>query len=91
LSGEVECDEVYVVSEHKGRLDVVAKLGRLGQHRLLKGAPGCGTLAGEKPPVLGMIQRNGEVVLHMLENVQQRTIKPILTKTIQLDTTIFTD
>jgi hypothetical protein len=27
--------------------------------------------AGEKPPVLGMIQRNGEVVLHMLENVQR--------------------
>jgi len=45
-------------------------------------------LAGEKPPVLGMIQRNGEVVLHMLENVQQRTIKPILTKTIQLGTTV---
>jgi transposase len=38
-----------------------------------------------------MIQRNGEVVLHMLENVQQRTIKPILTKTIQLGSTVFTD
>jgi len=38
-----------------------------------------------------MIQRNAEVVLHMLENVQQRTIKPILTKTIQRGSTIFTD
>jgi transposase-like protein len=91
LSGEVECDEVYIVSGHKGRPDVVAKLGRLGRRPRLKGAPGRGTLAGEKPPVLGMIPRNGEVVLHMLENVQQRTIKPILTKTIQLGTTVFTD
>lgn len=91
LSGEVECDEVYIVAGHKGRPDVVAKLGRLGRRRRLKGAPGRGTLAGEKPPVLGMIQRNGEVVLHILENVQQRTIKPILTKTIQLGTTVFTD
>jgi hypothetical protein len=32
---------------------VVAKLGRLGRRRRLKGAPGRGTLAGEKPPVLG--------------------------------------
>ena len=53
-------------------------LGRLGRRRRLKGARGRGTLAGEKPPVLGMIQRNGEVVLHMLATVQQHTIKPIL-------------
>lgn len=66
LSGEVECDEVYIVAGHKGRPDVAAKLGR---RRRLKGASGRDTLAGKKPPVLGMIQRNGEVVLHMLENV----------------------
>ena len=30
LSGEVVCDEVYIVSGYKGRHDVVAKLGRLG-------------------------------------------------------------
>jgi hypothetical protein len=46
LSGEVECDEVYIVARHKGRPDVVAKLGRLGRRRRLKGAPGRGTLAG---------------------------------------------
>ncbi len=91
LNGEVECDEVYIIAGHKGQPDVVAQQGRVGRRRRLKGSPGRGTLAGEKPPVFGMIQRNGEVVLHMLENVQQHTIKPILTKTIQLGTTIFTD
>ena len=48
-------------------------------------------MEGEKPPIFGMIQRNGEVVIHMLANVQQRTIKPILTKTIELGATVFTD
>ncbi len=38
-----------------------------------------------------MIQRNGEVVLHMLANVQQKTIQPILKQTIQLGSLIFTD
>jgi hypothetical protein len=35
---------------------------------------GRGTLEKEKPPILGLIQRGGDVVLHMLENVQQTTI-----------------
>lgn len=38
-----------------------------------------------------MIQRNGEVILHMLANVQQTTIQPILQQTIQLGSLIFTD
>ncbi len=54
------------------------------------GAPSGGTLTGEKPPILGMIQRNGEVVLHMLANAQQKTIQPIRTQTIQLGSLIFT-
>ena len=36
----------------------------------------------DKPPVLGLIQRSGPVVLHMLANVQQTTIKPIIAATI---------
>ncbi len=87
----MECDEVYIVAGHKGQPEVVRKLGRPGRRRRLKGKPGRGTLAGEKPPLLGMIQRTGEVVLHMLENVQQKTIRPILKQTIQLGSLIFTD
>jgi hypothetical protein len=44
----------------------------------LKGAPGRGTLEKKKPPILGMIQRGGQVVLKMLANVQQTKIKPII-------------
>ena len=70
---------------------MVAQLGRPGRRRRLKGKRGRGTLAAEKPPILGMIQRNGEVILHMLANVQQTTIQPILQQTIHLGSLIFTD
>ena len=91
LSGEIECDEVYIVAGHKGHPDVVAALGRPGRRRRLKGAPGRGTLEAEKPPVLGMIQRNGEVVIRMLANVQQKTIQPLLKQTIQVGSLVYTD
>lgn len=42
LSGQVECDEVYVVAGHKGTEAV--KKGRNGRRRRLKGARGRGTL-----------------------------------------------
>ncbi len=38
-----------------------------------------------------MIQRNGEVVIQLLPKVQQATIQPLLTATIQTDTLIYTD
>jgi transposase-like protein len=57
----------------------------------LKGAPGRGTLAKEKPPILGMIQRGGDVVMQMLANVQQQTLQPLIRPTIQRDTLVFTD
>jgi hypothetical protein len=38
-----------------------------------------------------MIQRGGEVVIRMLENVQQRTIKPLIKATIVPGTCIYTD
>jgi transposase len=38
-----------------------------------------------------MIQRGGEVVIRMLENVQPQTIKPLIQATIALGTCIYTD
>jgi transposase-like protein len=82
---------VYIVAGHKGHPEVVAQQGRAGRRRRLKGARGRGTLDAEKPPVFGMIQRGGEVVLHVLANVQQKTIQPILKATIQAGSLVFTD
>ena len=81
LSGEVECDEVYVVAGHKGKPEEVKKK-RPGHRRRLKGERGRGTLEKEKPPIFGMMQRSGEVVITMLPNVQQKTIAPLIKRTI---------
>jgi len=48
-------------------------------------------LEKEKPPIFGMIQRGGRVVLRMLANVQQKTIQPILEAVIACKTMIYTD
>lgn len=45
----------------------------------------------DKLPILGLIQRGGQVVLHMLPNVRQATIKPIISDTIAAGTLIHTD
>ena len=38
-----------------------------------------------------MIQRNGELVINMLPNVQQQTIKPYIEATIVLGSIVYTD
>ena len=48
-------------------------------------------MAKEKPPILGLIQRNGEVFIQMMPNVQQATIKPVITKVVKLGSLIYTD
>ena len=89
MGGVVECDEVYVVAGHKGRPDRIK--GRAPRRRRLQGAPGRGTLAKEKPPIFGMIERGGAVRIVMLENVQQQTIRPLIEATIEPGTVVNTD
>src|SRR4051812_21127394 len=65
--------------------------GRSGRRRRLAGAPGRGTLEKDKPPILGLIQRGGQLVIRMLANVQQKTIQPVITATVTPDSLIHTD
>ena len=87
----MESDEVYLVAGHKGQPAEVAQAGRKGRRRRLKGKRGRGTLAEDKPPILGLLQRNGEVVIRMLPNVQQTTIKPVITSVVVPGSLIYTD
>jgi transposase-like protein len=91
LSNEVECDEAYVIAGHKGQPEVVQNKGRKGRRRRLQGPCGRGTLAKERPPVLGMMQRGGQVVLNLLANVQQKTIEPFIKDTIVPGPRVYTD
>lgn len=91
LTGEVEFDEVYLVAGHKGHPAIVRELERDGRRNRRKGARGRGTLAAEKPPIFGMIQRSGALIIHMLPNVQQPTIQPLIQRYVQPGTLIYTD
>jgi transposase-like protein len=82
---------VYIVAGHKGHPEAVRGQGRAGRRRRLKGERGRGTLAKDKPPVLGMLERGGAVVIKMLANVQQATIAPLIRSTIAPGTTVSTD
>ena len=57
----------------------------------LKGGRGRGTLEKEKPPIFGMIERGGQVVIRMLANVQQATLHPLIEKTVAKGSNVYTD
>lgn len=84
-------DEVYVVAGHKGHPKSVAAKGRSGRRRRLKGARGRGTAEKDKPPIFGMIERGGKIIIKMLEDVQQATIKPIIKQHVKQGSLIYSD
>lgn len=45
----------------------------------------------ERPPVFGMMERGGQVVSHVLANVQAKTIEPLMKDTIASGTLVYTD
>lgn len=57
----------------------------------MKGKRGRGTAQDDKVPVLGMIQRNGLVIIRALENVQRKTIQPLIQRFVQSGSKVFTD
>jgi transposase-like protein len=76
---------------YKGQPEVVKNKGCKSRRRRLQGPCGRGTLAKARPPVLGMMQRGGQVVLNLPANVQQKTIEPFIKDTIMPGTLIYTD
>lgn len=57
----------------------------------MKGKRGRGTAQDDKTPVLGMIQRNGMVIIRMIDNVQRTTIEPIIREFVKAGSTVYTD
>lgn len=79
--GQSRCRQKKGCTRRRNR---AAKSGGVLQplYCLLKGVRGRGTLAKEQPPLFGISQRGGEVLLRRLANVQQNIIKPLLKTTI---------
>jgi transposase-like protein len=48
-------------------------------------------LEKEKPPVFGMMQRGGAVMIRMLANVQRKTVGPWIRRTISPGSVVYTD
>ena len=69
LFNKGECDEASVMAGHKGQLEVVKRKSRQSRRRRLQGKSGRGTIEKERPPVFGMMQRGGQVVINLLANV----------------------
>jgi transposase-like protein len=91
LSGRVELDEVYLVAGHKGQPRKVRQAGRKPRRRRLKGRRGRGTLAAEKPPVLGMLARGGLVRIELLEDVRTERIRPLIEAGVAAGSEVHTD
>ena len=66
----------WILSSESGSVEAAAEVvkdkGRQGRRRRLQGTIGRGTLEKERPPVFGMMQRGGQVVVTLLANVMQK-------------------
>lgn len=89
LTGPVEIDEVYIVGGLKGGAGGI-ELDRPARCRGLK-KRGRGTWDTDKVPVLGLVDRQGQVYLLVCANVQTKTIQPFVEHLVTRGATVYTD
>lgn len=52
---------------------------------------GRGTYESDKVPILGLVERAGDIHFSVVKNVQTATVKPIMEQVIASDTIVYTD
>ncbi len=89
LKGQVEFDEAYIIAGLKGHAGGLS-LERPARKRGLK-KPGRGTWDSDKVPVLGLVDRQGNVYLIPMANVRSETIRPFIERLVARGTQVYTD
>lgn len=79
LFNEVEIDETYIGG--KERNNNLIGIGKGTQGRSIK----------TKTPVIGMVERNGKVVSHIITDAKSSTLTPEILKTVDINAVIYTD
>jgi len=79
LEGTVEADETYVGGKNKNR------------HASKKVENSQGRSAKDKTPVVGLLQRDGKVVTHVVKDTDSKTLHPIMVKQVLSNSTLITD
>lgn len=79
LENEVEIDETFVGGKNKNR------------HKDKKVEKCQGRSFKDKVPVFGMLQRDGRLIAKAVTNTQARTLAPIISEHISMNSIVFTD
>ncbi|MBS5825477.1 MAG: IS1595 family transposase [Clostridium argentinense] len=79
LDGEIECDETFVGGKNKNR----------HWDKKVKNSQGRSFI--DKTPVLGMLQRGGDVICRVVANTSRHQITPNILKFVKRTATLYTD
>ena len=79
LNNDVEIDETFIGGKNKNR------------HFDKKVENSQGRSCKDKTPVLGMIERNGNIIAKVVEDTKQKTIEPIIFNNVNNGANVYTD
>ncbi|UCF84644.1 MAG: IS1595 family transposase, partial [Desulfobacteraceae bacterium] len=93
LSGIIEADEIYQTAGHKsGRpIENSGAMNRPARCRGKKKGPGRGSAQKDSPVIEGMVSRQGEVIVEVLPDVKEETLRPVFEKSVEKGSTVYTD